>query len=195
MLVRTGEEIIDLLRGGQGVFNVVPLAGVVGEVDAAILRIDAPGPAESPTAAARDAGAACASGPDPDRRGRLDAFRPAIPPVPEPPPHAAVRFAHDSERLFAELLDYYEVAGSTSRSSSCSPGDADGQPTCAFRPDFYLCEHDLFLELTTLRQELVTVKNRKLRQMAELYPEVHVRVLYRRDVLSLLGKVPARGNG
>jgi DNA-binding transcriptional MerR regulator len=40
VLVRTGEEIIDLLRGGQGVFNVVPLAGVVGEVDAAILRID-----------------------------------------------------------------------------------------------------------------------------------------------------------
>ena len=39
MLVRTGEEIIDLLRGGQGVFNVVPLAGVVGEVDAAIHRI------------------------------------------------------------------------------------------------------------------------------------------------------------
>jgi DNA-binding transcriptional MerR regulator len=41
VLARTGEEIIDLLRGGQGVFNVVPLAGVVGEVDAAILRIDA----------------------------------------------------------------------------------------------------------------------------------------------------------
>jgi len=40
VLVRTGEEIIDLLRGGQGVFNVVPLAGVVGEVDAAIHRID-----------------------------------------------------------------------------------------------------------------------------------------------------------
>jgi DNA-binding transcriptional MerR regulator len=40
VLMRTGEEIIDLLRGGQGVFNVVPLAGVVGEVDAAILRID-----------------------------------------------------------------------------------------------------------------------------------------------------------
>ncbi|MGD0286238.1 MAG: MerR family transcriptional regulator [Acidimicrobiales bacterium] len=39
VLMRTGEEIIDLLRGGQGVFNVVPLAGVVGEVDAAIHRI------------------------------------------------------------------------------------------------------------------------------------------------------------
>jgi len=40
VLMRTGEEIIDLLKGGQGVFNVVPLAGVVGEVDAAIHRID-----------------------------------------------------------------------------------------------------------------------------------------------------------
>jgi DNA-binding transcriptional MerR regulator len=41
VLMRTGEEIIDLLRGGQGVFNVVPLAGVLGDVDAGILRIDA----------------------------------------------------------------------------------------------------------------------------------------------------------
>ncbi len=49
----TGEEIIDLLRGGQGVFNIVPLAGVLGEVDAGILRIDA---------AARRAGAPSAAG-------------------------------------------------------------------------------------------------------------------------------------
>jgi len=39
VLAWTGEEIVDLLRGGQGVFNIVPLAGVVGEVDAAILEI------------------------------------------------------------------------------------------------------------------------------------------------------------
>jgi hypothetical protein len=38
VLVRDGEELLDLLRGGQGVFNVVPLAGVVGEVDAAIVE-------------------------------------------------------------------------------------------------------------------------------------------------------------
>jgi DNA-binding transcriptional MerR regulator len=52
VLVRTGEEIIDLLRGGQGVFNVVPLAGVVGEVDAAILRIEPAGTATGETPAA-----------------------------------------------------------------------------------------------------------------------------------------------
>ena len=108
--------------------------------------------------------------------------------MPELQAHKAVRFAHDSERLFAELLDYYSVSWEYEPVEFVLAWGSDGQPTCAFRPDFYLCEHDLFLELTTLRQELVTVKNRKLRLMTELYPEVHVRVLYRRDVLSLLGK-------
>jgi DNA-binding transcriptional MerR regulator len=40
VLARSGEEIIDLLQGGQGVFNIVPLAGVVGEIDAAIHDIE-----------------------------------------------------------------------------------------------------------------------------------------------------------
>jgi len=53
VLARTGEEIIDLLRGGQGVLNIVPLAGVVEELDAAIHRLhpdepEAPGETEAP---------------------------------------------------------------------------------------------------------------------------------------------------
>ena len=59
--MRTGEQIIDLLRGGQGVFNVVPLAGVVGEVDAAIRRIDsahAASDTSSSAEAAKDPGSA-----------------------------------------------------------------------------------------------------------------------------------------
>ncbi len=39
VLAYTGEEIIDLLRHGQGVLNIVPLAGVVDEVDAGILQL------------------------------------------------------------------------------------------------------------------------------------------------------------
>lgn len=39
VLVRTGEEIIDLLKGGQGVLNVLPLAGVVEEVDTKIVEL------------------------------------------------------------------------------------------------------------------------------------------------------------
>jgi DNA-binding transcriptional MerR regulator len=40
ILTRSGEQIIDLLRGGQGVFNIVPLAGLVDELQAAILMLD-----------------------------------------------------------------------------------------------------------------------------------------------------------
>ena len=40
VLARTGEEIVDLLKGGQGVFNIVPMAGLMGEIDAAILQIE-----------------------------------------------------------------------------------------------------------------------------------------------------------
>jgi DNA-binding transcriptional MerR regulator len=49
VLVRTGEEIVDLLKQGQGVLNIVPLAGVKDEVDAAILslRPTTPEPAHS----------------------------------------------------------------------------------------------------------------------------------------------------
>jgi DNA-binding transcriptional MerR regulator len=39
VLVQTGEEIIDLLRHGQGVLNIVPLAGVKDEVDSKILQL------------------------------------------------------------------------------------------------------------------------------------------------------------
>ena len=39
VLARSGEEIVDLLRGGQGVLNIVPLAAVVSELEAAILSL------------------------------------------------------------------------------------------------------------------------------------------------------------
>lgn len=36
VLATTGEEVVDLLQGGQGVLNIVPLAGVMAELDAAV---------------------------------------------------------------------------------------------------------------------------------------------------------------
>ncbi|HEV8296239.1 MAG TPA: MerR family transcriptional regulator [Acidimicrobiales bacterium] len=51
VLVRSGEEIIDLLRQGQGVLNILPLAGVKEEVDAAIVELF-PTRAAAPRAAA-----------------------------------------------------------------------------------------------------------------------------------------------
>jgi DNA-binding transcriptional MerR regulator len=53
VLVRTGEEIIDLLREGQGVLNILPLGSVKDEVDAAIVQLPSPrGTASSAVAGA-----------------------------------------------------------------------------------------------------------------------------------------------
>ena len=103
-------------------------------------------------------------------------------------PAGAVRFAHESEHLFAELLDFYEVAWEYEPVEFVLAWRPDGSPLQAFRPDFYLPEHDIFLELTTLRQDLVTAKNRKVRQLTELYPDVQVKMLYRRDIVALIAK-------
>ncbi|MGO9197900.1 MAG: hypothetical protein ACLQK4_12335 [Acidimicrobiales bacterium] len=99
-------------------------------------------------------------------------------------------FAHDAERFFAELLDNYGVAWAYEPVEFVLSWSVDGVPTCGFRPDFYLPDHDLFVELTTLRQDLVTEKNRKVRQLEALYPSVNVKILYRRDVEDLYAKYP-----
>lgn len=39
MLVRSGEEVIDLLQNGQGVLNILPLSGVIDELDEAIVEL------------------------------------------------------------------------------------------------------------------------------------------------------------
>ena len=66
--------------------------------------------------------------------------------------------------------------------------DAEGNPVKFFRPDFYLPDEDQFIEITTMNQKLVTKKNRKVRRLHELYPEVRCKVFYQRDYLHLLVK-------
>lgn len=39
MLVRSGEEVIDLLQNGQGVLNILPLSGVVDEIEEKIVEL------------------------------------------------------------------------------------------------------------------------------------------------------------
>ena len=65
--------------------------------------------------------------------------------------------------------------------------DHEGRTAQAFTPDFYLPAYDLYIEITTLNQRLVTKKNRKARRLRELY-HVQIKVLYQRDYLNLLVK-------
>ena len=99
-----------------------------------------------------------------------------------------MRFAHNSERQFAKLLDFYNIAWDYEPRTFTLEWDRDGRPAQAFAPDFYLPAYDLYIEITTLNQKLVTKKNRKARRLREQYPEVQIRVLYQRDYLHLLVK-------
>src|SRR5439155_19254954 len=66
--------------------------------------------------------------------------------------------------------------------------DGDGNVVQRFTPDFYLPAYDLYIEITTLNQKLVTKKNRKIRRLRELYPDVTCKIFYQRDYLSLVRK-------
>jgi len=103
-------------------------------------------------------------------------------------PHERTRFAHNSERQFAKLLDFYGIAWEYEPRTFVLESDREGNPVQAFSPDFYLPAYDLFIEITTLNQKLVTKKNRKVRRLRELYPEVKVKIFYQRDYQALLVK-------
>ena len=93
----------------------------------------------------------------------------------------APRFANDAERECARLLDYYGVPWLYEPHTFALAEDA-GRVTEAFTPDFYLPEQDLYVEVTVMKQALVTRKNRKLRKLRQRYPNVRIKLFYRRDI-------------
>jgi hypothetical protein len=104
------------------------------------------------------------------------------------PTRRAVNFAHQSEQEFARILDFYHIAWQYEPRTFPIEWDAEGNVVKSFTPDFYLTEHELYIELTTLKQPLVTKKNRKVRKLRELYPEVNIKVLYGSDYRKLIEK-------
>jgi hypoxanthine phosphoribosyltransferase len=105
----------------------------------------------------------------------------------EPP-----RFANDAERECAQILDYYRVPWSYEPRTFALEEDESGRITEAFTPDFYLPEQDLYLEVTTMRQPLVTRKNKKLRKLRQRYPDVRVKLFYKRDLERLAQRYQLR---
>lgn len=90
-------------------------------------------------------------------------------------------FAHPSEAEFAQLLDRYQLRYQYEPTTFPMEWDADGNVTMAFSPDFYLPEFDTYIELTTMKQQYASIKNRKIRRLKELYPDINIRMVFRRD--------------
>jgi hypothetical protein len=95
---------------------------------------------------------------------------------------------HPSEREFARILDLYGIHWEYEPRTFALKWDENGRVTEAFTPDFYLPDLDLYIELTTLRQDLVTRKNRKIRRLKQLYPDIKIKIFYHRDLQKLMVK-------
>jgi hypothetical protein len=92
------------------------------------------------------------------------------------------RFVNSIERECAQILDSYGVRWEYEPRTFVLEREVTGRVVSAFTPDFYLPEHDLFIEVTAMKQSRVTRKNRKVRMLRERYPHVRVKVIYRRDL-------------
>ena len=106
----------------------------------------------------------------------------------EPTSRPEVTFSHPSENEFAHILDFYQIPWQYEPRTFDLAWDAAGRVREAFTPDFYLPEQDLYVELTTMEQRLITRKHRKLRRMRELYPDINVKMLNRHSFKQLMLK-------
>jgi hypothetical protein len=88
----------------------------------------------------------------------------------------------------ARILDFYAVRWEYEPVTFPILWSLDGDVVESFSPDFYLPDLDMFLEMTTLRQRLVRKKNRKLRRLRELYPDIRIKLFYARDFREMLLK-------
>ena len=99
-----------------------------------------------------------------------------------------VVFAHPSEQEFARILDFYQIPWEYEPKTFALCWDSEGNVQEAFSPDFYLPEQDLYIELTTMEQRLITKKHRKLRRLGELYPDINIKLLNRSDFKKMMLK-------
>lgn len=99
-----------------------------------------------------------------------------------------VQFGHPSEEIFANLLDFYRIAWEYEPRSFPIAWDVSGKVLESFTPDFFLPESDMYVELTTMKQSLVTRKNRKIRLLREIYPHINIQVFYQKDLQDLVLK-------
>jgi hypoxanthine phosphoribosyltransferase len=97
-------------------------------------------------------------------------------------------FIHSSEETFAQILDYYGIQWEYEPRAFPLRWDDQGHVIEAFTPDFYLPGQNLYVELTTLRPRLITIKNRKLRRLKALYPDINIKLLRRQDLRDMMVK-------
>ncbi|MGP3779369.1 MULTISPECIES: cytidylate kinase family protein [Halanaerobium] len=103
-------------------------------------------------------------------------------------------FGHESEKEFAKILDMHHIKWEYEPSEFPLEWDPEGNVVMAFRPDFYLTEHDTYVELTTMKRKYTTEKNKKVRLLQQLYPHIKIKIVYKKDFEQLADKFELNGS-
>jgi len=94
-------------------------------------------------------------------------------------------FKNKAEEEFAKILDMYQIDWRYEPRTFPVEWDSEGNVKMAFSPDFYLPKFNTYIELTTMNQKYVTMKNRKAKKVRELYPGTNIKIMYKKDIQAL----------
>jgi hypothetical protein len=100
---------------------------------------------------------------------------------------------NETELEFARILDSYQIQWRYEPTTFPIEWDAEGNVTMAFSPDFYLPEFNTYIELTSMNQKYVTIKNRKIKRVRELYPGTNVKIVFKKDFQALVERFGSAG--
>ena len=87
-----------------------------------------------------------------------------------------MKFAHYSEKVFSEHLDLFNITW-IYEPTSFPLKWGSGAIKMMFTPDFYLPELDIYVEITTMNQNLITKKQKKIKLAKKLYPNSHFKLI------------------
>src|SRR5581483_5847740 len=149
--------------------------------------IDFPGPEDDAEPEEEAAEPAVAEKPKRTRKPRARKEPAEKPPIDPARVNVPAPFMHMSEAEFGGILDFYGIEWRYEPRSFPFRWE-HGRVMEAFTPDFYLPQFDLYVELTTLKSGLRAEKNRKLRLLKEMYPEVNIRLFHKAELFRFLTK-------
>jgi hypothetical protein len=112
-------------------------------------------------------------------------------------PAKPVEFVYDWEREFSEVLDVYGMLWRYKPRTFAVEWDEEGNFVDSFTPDFYLPEHDLYVELAPWGYGDFGMNVRKVRMLRDLYSAIKIEVIAGRDykrVAGWLSELRPRGN-
>ena len=98
-----------------------------------------------------------------------------------------MKFAHYSEKIFSEHLDLFNIQW-IYEPTSFPLKWGKGAIKMMFTPDFYLPSLNLFVEITTMNQNLITKKRKKLKMARKLYPNLNFKLFNEEDFYNVLSK-------